>query len=330
VTLSTATKFFVPFSRDSLVDVASGTDLSSAGSQVVVAVDDDGYRMKPNQYLFAKDVDLQITTAMSLGFVFSSNDYGMARNPNTGQLSPLRVTLLESGPGVYDETDGSYLPSADYLLVYESSVAGNKNRLVVTLYSASLSPYTVTTDYYSAGQVHHVWVAWNGSSGDFKVWIDGKIQSLSATGSVPASTLLSTAGVWINRLFLSPNYDVASHDGILAELYFANEYLDDDEFIQKVVNQGVGSAADVEESDYHESVFPLFFDDPAGVKVTAACHDGTAVYVARTDGLILEGNPVVWGSRRDFRYAKEDSFVETPGAVYDNGFLKITSGMVSL
>jgi len=158
---------------------------------------------------------------------------------------------------------------------------------------------------------------------------------LQNTGGVaPTSLGLGTVGVTINGTGLGSEFDIASNTGWIDDLLLMNAVPDPLVSSQTVVNEGVDYLTDSTYTTSDELGFGIIFDDPTDANVNAVYGDGSYVYLARSDGRLLRGSPLVWESRRDFSNEEEADTMtisgESSGYSFDDKILKITNATVSL
>ena len=108
--------------------------------------------------------------------------------------------------------------------------------------------------------------------------------------------------------------------------------------LQRMVNYSVDYLAKTALTNLFENQYVVEFDDPSTLTIDSLVDDVTFVYLARNDGKILRGSPLLWGCRHIFSDPKELEVLEkneytTDGGVksmIDNGFLKIENSILRL
>jgi len=324
-------KFLAEFKDESLIDRVSNLDLEIGGNDRDIVFADNGYQMKQNQYLFLQDANLSISNAATISFWLFPKNLGRAKDPVTLDILPMRMPLLQIGPGLTNSSD-EYAPTSTSLLIYEETLTGNQNRLVIILYSGGVQVYIAKSSAYDADIWHHLLCKYNGSTQTLTLFLDGLTVSLNSTGTVPATINGTTVGVWINRQSFNASYDVLRNTGIIDDLVILNSDLSDILEIQKIINLSPDFAVDVSYSDLEEVDFDILFEDPTAVKITDISDDRSYFYASRTDGRLLQGSPLLWQSRKDFSNENELSVVKKfgTGITQTNGFLNINNGTVRL
>ena len=108
--------------------------------------------------------------------------------------------------------------------------------------------------------------------------------------------------------------------------------MDNSNSIQRATSLSLDYVLDSILSSYIESDLPILFDDPTAVKVTDMVDDGSYLFATRTDGVLLQGSPLLWTARKDYNNPNEASAINSfgSGATISGGYLKITNGTVKL
>jgi hypothetical protein len=324
---SADTKFLILFNTSSLLDEVNNAEIfTNDGAEAIILDNGDGYQMTRDQYLYSIDASLGITNAMTLTFSLLAKNPGLAKNMS-GNLESMFLRFMKFGEGTIDPITGKYTPDTGYVYIQEKTLANNQNQLQI-----KFGTHTATTESYAADKTHHFWITWNGGTSAFKIFVDGLESVLTTSGAVPATMSLSQAGLWINYVEDDSAYNVMRHDGAIKDIAFFNSFKNTLTDIQTAVNFGIQYFADTANDGVQEIDFPIFMNDPTAVRVTDACSDGTDLYLSRTDGKILQGNSVLWQSKKDYKNPQEMSSIKKFGEdiTVDSGYLKITNGTVRL
>jgi hypothetical protein len=175
---------------------------------------------------------------------------------------------------------------------------------------------------------------------EVQILIDGVESSLNnPTGTLPSSFEYSAIDVGINRIMEdSYDYNIANNFGIIDDIGFFNLQFDVESILPKLINEGLEEFADIDLRDREEFFQSNLFDDPTTLKVNAMIDDMSYVYLARNDGKILFGSPLLWESRKVFSDGNEDALLndfviteDSPiSAVVQNGFLEIKDSIIRL
>jgi hypothetical protein len=324
-------RLLLRFTDDALLDSVSGKEFLVGGAGSVTVADSGGYQMKRDQYLYSPDASLGVTGEMTVGFWLLPNNPGMAQHPVSKAVEAMQMPVLEIGHGLYDATNATYTPQSVAVLITERAIANGRNEMVIALTDATTGLiHTITTASYVAGIWHHFWIAWNGST--VSVFLDGKAAVVSASGTIPATLNAFLAGIWVNRQSLTPNYNVLRNGGVIDDLAILNTAENTASVVQEAVNLSIDFVLDGSYSSLDEVDYTILFDDPTAVKITGMCDDGSFLYVAQTDGRLLQGSPLLWQSRREYSGSGESDVLKKfgSGITVADGYLKITDGTVRL
>jgi hypothetical protein len=324
-------RLLLRFADDALLDSVSGKEFLVVGGGGVTIADGAGYQMKRDQYLYSPDAPLGVTNAMTIGFWLLPNNPGMAQHPVSKAVEGMQMPLLEIGHGLYDSNNSNYSPSSVAVLLFERAIADGRNEMVIQFTDGATGlPYAITTESYVAGIWHHFWIAWNGAT--VTVFLDGKVASVSASGTVPGTLNAFLAGVWVNRQSLPASYNVLRNGGVIDDLAILNTGENSPSVVQEAVNLSIDFVLDSSYSTLDEVDYAILFDDPTAVKITGMCDDGSFLYAAQTDGRLLQGSPLLWQSRREYSNSAESDVLKKfgTGITVVDGYLKITDGTVRL
>ena len=310
-------KFLAKLDETPLINSVSSNTLAVIGSSTVTILGDGlGYVMNRDQYIEENSISLGISDKMTVGFWLKPTNPGQVRNPATELLEPLKISVLDI-----------IEPNADrVLIVHEVTQSNGKhNKLVATLFGAAGGNREITSTTYTADNWHHFWLVYNGSTADFKLFLDGTEDTVIASGSVPDTINGTTASIAINRLALTPQYDVLNSVGTIDDVVILNDAITSSDTIKKAINNSIDVAFDTIYLNNEEVDQAFLFNDPDAFRLTSVVNDGTSIYAARSDGKILEGSQLIWQARRRFNNGEEiqdlDSF--GGGFVLSKGFMQV-------
>jgi hypothetical protein len=323
-------KLLSQFNGDSLLDDKTTNFLQVLGDDTVLETlaDNKGYIMKSNQYLTESSVSFDITTEFLFNFwLYPVND-GMIISENGLSLESIIMPVLSIVPSV--------TPS---IYIYEKTLEDSQNSLTVEFNNGD---YSKTTQPYSVNMWHHVWISYKDSS--LSIYIDGDNTFESETGSIPFDLSIGTASFFINR---SKNGDDMAfgeiwNHGYIDDIAIINKWYDVD-MLQRSINYSIEYFV----NDYYDSIYELqygiTFNDPSTIKITSIIDDMSFVFIARNDGKIFKGSPLMWESRKVFSNINEQAYLnEYPTILTDssssssvnssinNGFLTITNSIIRL
>tara|TARA_Y100000034_G_scaffold131190_1_gene191409 strand:+ start:13 stop:987 length:975 start_codon:yes stop_codon:yes gene_type:complete len=312
------------FSNTALLDEVDNAQYTASTDTADIEVKEGKtcLHMAAGQTISNSSRAINVSTQMSVSFWLFSVSPGVVAHPIDGLLNDLKMPIL-------DITSGGN----NYLLIYESTEENGTNRLNVWISDQSGSTFSGQTPSYEIGVWHYVWVKYNG--GTPEVYLDGTLQVLENTGGVaPTSLGLGSVSVAINGTALGSEFDIASNTGWIDDFLLMNDASDPIASSQTVVNEGIDYLTDSTYTTSDEIGFGVLFDDPTDANVNSAYGDGSYIYLARSDGRLLRGSPLVWESRRDFSNEEEADTMtisgESSGYSFDDKILKITNATVSL
>lgn len=328
MTFESSVKFLTKFTNGSLSESISGESLSVVGTGSANIINNNsGYQMDRDQFLLLKNISANITDKFTLGFFLNPNHEGRIRSGSS--TVAVKVSVLDFGMGSGSGTDFSM--SRKTLIVQEECQEDGTNKMRFLLYDSSGSfAHQSLTPAYEVNKRHHFWYAYNGTSSNIDIFIDGNSVSHSENGTIPASVGLSTAALSINRYAINDSQLINSK-ATIDDIVLFNDFKNSEESVQKVVNNSIDYLVDNNLNNVSEIDFGLFFDDPPAVKTTSSVIDSNRVVAARTDGSLIEGSAMIWESRRDFSNIKEIESLQgnQDVATISNGLLSL-SEMVSV
>lgn len=338
-------KMLMDFENSTLYDPVSQVFFTSvnSGNSTTVTLSSMGYHMRQDQYLSGRDITVDTDSA---GFAFAFWLYpvnpGQVLNPTTNLLETLRmpVVLFADSSTEFEDIVVS---------VYENTNDDDTNKIEFTLssfdeYGAIDETYTVYSDDYDAQVSHYFFFNISAEKGQIEIYIDGVLSTLNGpTGTIPSSFSHSTLDVAINKIAETEYaYNLSNNLGIIDDIGFFNLQFDAESVLPKLINEGLEEFADRDLRDNEEFLQGNVFDDPTTLTINAMIDDMSYVYLARNDGRILLGSPLLWQSRKVFSDSREESVLEdsvitevsegvTPApATIENGFLKITDSIIRL
>ena len=335
-------KMLMNFDNTTLLDPVSGIFFQAAniGDDSSIDISNSGYHMRQDQSLIGRDIPMDTDSS---GFSFSFWLYpvnpGQVLNTTTGLLETLRMPVI-----IFAETTGDF--DQVVLSVYENTNEDGTNKLELTLTSYSPSSgsienqYVVYSDPYEKLISHHFFINICVEKSEVQMVIDGADSVLnSPSGTLPTSFTYTALDVGINKIAEDEYaYNLANNFGIIDDIGFFNLQFDAESVLPKLINEGLEEFADLDLRSKEEFFQGNLFDDPTTLKVNAMIDDMSYVYLARNDGKILFGSPLLWESRRVFSDSREEDILDeviitetTPvPATINNGFLEIKDSIIRL
>ena len=80
--------------------------------------------------------------------------------------------------------------------------------------------YQASSEQYATGYWHHLWASYNGAT--LTLYIDGKQQTLTESGSLPASLSGSSLDLYINHSLGGYDYNIAKNTGYIDDIFLFN------------------------------------------------------------------------------------------------------------
>jgi len=317
-------KFYSKFSDKTLFDSITSNVFTVVGDDQNLDILDGGlgYVMKHDQNLELNNFTFSISTDFSLGFWLYPVNQGQVLHPDTGEISNVIMPLISFFSG-----------DNPVIELNEISKADGTNYLSVKINDT----YTVTTESYVTEVFHFIYVAWAGEIGKVSVFVDGREQKTTNSGSVQLSLSGSTLDIFINK-FNELGFNVAQNTGYIDDIVVFNDSKDAAKRTSNAINFSVDFIVDTLLVNKDEFGQAFLFNDPPTVRTTAMVDDLSFIYLSRDDGKILRGSPLFWEVRKVFSENNEEDLIEETvldigGAVnasLDGGFLKIKSSIVRL
>lgn len=352
-------KMLMNFNNSTLLDPVSGVFFQAvnAGSDSSINISDSGYHMRQDQHLVGRSITIDTDSS---GFSFSFWLYpvnpGQVLNPSSSTLESLRMPVL-----IFSDALGDF--EQVILSVYESTNADGTNRLELKVISYEPSgaidnQYVAYSESYETLLSHQFFINISAEKNEVQIFIDGEESTLNdITGTLPTSFEYSSMDVGINKIAESSYaFNLANNYGIIDDIGFFNLQFYAESVLPELINEGLETFADLTLRN-NESFFQgSLFDDPTTLTINAMIDDMSYVYLARNDGKILFGSPLLWESRRVFSDSREGDILDetmitemvtqedvnvdpdddittvvtsTPAAIV-NGFLEITDSIIRL
>lgn len=333
-------RLLLKFDNEYLLETISSTNMfvnddetspsnSIGGQQASVLEGGEGYIMQDGQYLLGDGIsgngyDLNIHNGAVIGFWLYPSNSGMATNPSTGDAEPITMPLLNfvnssTGSSVIKIKEYTYYNSANYMTVFINN-----------------TQYQVTSEVYDSGKWHYVWIAYNGTTGNLIIYIDGRNQTSSNSGSLVSSFGGTHMDLYINYSDEGYAYNIGKNYGYIDDLFVLNEYNTVPSDIQKVINNGIDYLVDTGLRDTIIDGYNIYFDDPSTITITSAIDDMSYLYIGRNDGKILRGSPLLWEVRKTYSDKEEENLLNIDATktsnnkISDDGFLEIKSTTIRL
>ncbi len=311
-------KFLLKFNNTSLIDEIDSTQMSVSGpSSINLLINDRGMQMQRTQVLSASAVSLGVSNRMTIAFWLLSNNPGMAQDPLTENIENMNISLLD-----FD------VSGTNVVVLDEQTQFNGTNKLRINIGSG----YEALSVEYSIDTWHHFWLTWDGTSLEVKLYLDGKLSTLSTSDTPPASIGASSVDLSLNRLANGDDYNYISSTASIDDFAVLNVEMDDVDIIQKAINRNIDDALIEPTTCPDEFDYNIIFNDPSAIQTTGIYSDGIYLYASRSNGQLLQGKNLFWESRRDFSIGGEIDSVTTfgSGVTIENGMLKITDGTVKL
>tara|TARA_Y100000310_G_scaffold343501_1_gene451447 strand:- start:1889 stop:2890 length:1002 start_codon:yes stop_codon:yes gene_type:complete len=327
-------KLYMKFDDKTLTDTITSNAFVVEGDNVDLEILDDGlgYVMKHDQNLRLDNFVFSISTDFSIGFWLYPMNQGQVINPDTGEVTNITMPVISFFAG-----------TEPVIEILEMSQADETNLLLIVINDR----YTVSTLSYVAEVFHFVYISWTGETGKIAVYIDGKEQPLSTNGSPQLSLAASSLDVFVNKIN-ETGFNITQNTGYIDDVVVFNDSLTAAKRSSDAINFSVDFIVDTLLVNKSESGQAFLFDDPNTIRTTSMVDDLSFIYVARDDGKILRGSPLLWEVRKVFSENNEEDFIvetvldvgdpaktveerkELNKASLDLGFLKIDKSIVRL
>ena len=314
-------KFFFKFESSPIVDNITGRRASviadsSAGRPYL----EDGafgkaLRLRPEsvvQYNTSMPTSLE---EFSLGFWLMPVSVKPAVSSLSNDMVYYRLALLDKCTFERNGSDEVVAVDDDQSFVfYEECQENNNNKLLFQFIDEDGDKYDFETETYSVGEFHHFWITYNGPGSICSVYIDGKKTRLNDSEdsdiAVPVSIPVNLSIPFhINKSALGSAGLVRGNFGLIDEVLFTTECVQDGDIIARHINYGSEYAINSELSHREEVHQAFAYDDPTTIDIKSICSNGEHVYAGRSDGRLLRGDRTMWQVRRDFSNRDEIKFV---------------------
>jgi hypothetical protein len=315
-------KLYVKFDDETLIDEITNNTFVATGTDLIVDILSGGlgYGMKHNQSLELSNFPFSISTDFSIGFWLYPQNQGQVINPDTGVITNLIMPLISFFSG-----------TEPIIEITEISQSNDTNFLSIRLEEI----YSATTEEYDVDMFHFVYISWKGETGSITIFIDGKEQVTTTSGTVVTSIGGATMNMFINKIS-ETGFNITQNIGFIDDLVVFNDSKKAAQRSSNAINFSVDYIVDDTLVNLNESGQSFLFNDPATVRTTSMTDDLSFIYVARDDGKILRGSPLFWEVRKVFSENNEKDLIEetvldngSPSSL-DGGFLKIESSVVRL
>lgn len=344
--LSSVQFLFEFYNAAPLQDSVSYESLVARNNSDVILLDDNlGYVMKNSQYLEGNNFAFNVSNGMMMNFWLYSVNPGMTLdvNQNVTSIEMPIIDLVESSS--ISSTNPNYIFS-----VYESTYTEGRNYLTVELKKGTSEYYRVSSEYYSVGMWHNIFVVYDGLNVDneLKIYIDGTLQSLQdISGNIGGSNVsdLSVNPSSPNiDIFINRNFDDyysnnrTGNYGYIDNILVLNNANIPETIMQVLINSSLAHAVDDTYINTVRDRYAISFDDPSTFTINSMADDMLYTYFARNDGKILRGSSLLWESRKVFSDKKEVDLLQErvvggndlQKAVVEDGFLKIENSVIRL
>jgi hypothetical protein len=333
------------FGDSTLYDPVSGKFFQAINTNddASVNINNLGYQMRQNQSLICRDVVVETgSSGFSFCFWLYPSNPGQVKSPYSNDLKPLRMPII-----IFSDTASDF---EDVVLsVYENTNIDGTNKIELKItsydeYGNTDNSYIAYSDPYTSSESHHFFFNISIEKNNIQIIIDGDESGLSdVSGILPDSFEYATLDVGINRIYeQNYSYNLSNNIAIIDDIGFFNIQFEPQSILPKLINEGLVEFADLDLRNKEDYLQSSLFNDPTTLKINAIIDDMSYVYLARNDGKILFGSPLLWESRRLFSDDRELNLlnelvitetlndVVPSGAEIVNGFLKITDSIVRL
>jgi len=318
-------KLLLRFNSTSLYEEVSQTNLSYVGGSTPI-VDNSGYTMTEDQYLAGYGLsengfNLEVSSALTMGFWLYSINSGIAVNEDSGTTSSVEKPLFDF------LENGSSLNSV--IKITEHTLENGNNYLKINFREGD---YEASSEEYETSQWHYIWIVYRGLT--LYLYIDGIEHTLQdESGSVPSSISTSNIYLYINHSVEGYAWNISKNTGIIDDIFILNIGDRNEQNIQRVINDGIKYFIDDDYTTTDIDKQNIYFNDPETITMNSLIDDMNYIFVGRNDGKIMRGSPLLWEVRRVFSDEKE---IEDLGLNSDTdmdiskGFLKINNKTVRL
>ncbi len=317
-------KLLLKFNNSSLTESVSQQLMQTVGSDTEVEVlpGGFGYQMKQNQYLEIENLSngkfqLDVGSDMTIGFWLNPVNHGFVSNPSTDEAEDIQmpiIDLLKNGDNV--------------ISIQETSREDGDNHLSININD---DEYIASTQSYEEGIWHYFWIVYRGS--DINIYIDGSLQTLqNISGTLPASIDISFFELFINNNINGFAYNKTYNAGVIDDLAIFNRSNFSIGDLQRIINNSIEHVADTDFNSFIIFDYGIIFDDPTTIRVNSMIDDMSYIYLARNDGRILRGSPLLWEVRRVFSNPEEENTIKNLSGdnKIENGFLKIANSIIKI
>lgn len=306
-------KLFAPL-ESSIYDEYNNDPFIIEGDSDVDFINESGYVMKDNQYIFQSDIHFDISSTFTMGFYLYPYCHGVVQNPSDNSFENIMMPLFD------------FLNGHDSIIRFEEHAGEDCNNYLKIYLGDSFS---IKTPSYLSSIWHYFWIVFDGS--EVKVYVDGLEAECDEDGDVPSSIDGNTMSLYINHSIDGYDYNISKNLGHISNLFMLNEVNDNILDIQKSINRGILYVIDNDYINVKMDSLLFYMNDPNMITVTSSVDDVSYVYLGRNDGKILRGSPLFWESRKRFSNKEEGRFLILHGE--DNisdGFLKIKESIIRL
>lgn len=322
---------YVPFDEEPFMQMVSSALLTDNGitPTLVDGVFEKAWQMVDTCYLETAATG-SLTTSFSIGFWLKSTNPGMVTDPGTLETLPLKMPLISKATFVV----GATVTASTYtIIIWEETQSTGGNVLKVKI-KGTRSAVTVepilTSSEYAIGSFHHFWIAYDGGSDIFRLYIDAvEDQSATISGSIPTTLSVNAATFSLNKNVTGELYEIARNSGILDDLVILTSSVTDVQNIARVANNSAAYLIDTDYSTLEEVDCGAVFDDPGTIEVNGITRNRGYLYVGRSDGSILRGSNSLWDSRREFKNTNEMDVLTTTSKS-SNSSMAIQDGVLQV
>lgn len=286
-----------------------------------------GYAMQQDQYLVKENVEAEINRNFIIGFWLYPVNPGMTFNIDTRENVSIEMPLLNF---IYS----GFLANRA-INITEHTTDTDANYMKISLDNDT---YIASTPEYTVGLWHYFWIAYNGFSNSFSVYIDGKEVALeNIQGNVPDNLNADLVDIYVNHDVLGYDFNRAKNYGFIDNIVVFNHNFHSDVPLQTIINKGIYYAIDTDYMNVEEKNQPIVFEDPYRITINSMIDDMSYVYLARSDGKILQGSPLFWEVRKNLSSKDELEIAQLENKIsgddYEitpDGFLSINDSIIEI
>lgn len=336
-TVSDEFKIFLKFENIPLVNSIDNNQINSFGSSEPTLLEDGSFgqalRMRPLKTLSIPLFTVASISEFSMGFWLNPSWQKPSTNKSTQQAANYRKPLIDKAVYFIDLSSDLIKFDTDKtsFSIYEESIENNENVLRIYLQGAE-GNVTYETEPYQTDQWHYFWITYNGPSGLFRVYIDGKIIALiNASGSPLPNFLNVSTSVPFQINNSAPGFSslIRGNSGLIDEVLYQDTSMTDENILYRHINLGSEYVIDRRLLSAQDFSQGFTFDDPDTININTIHSNGKNIYIGRSDGFIMFGDRKLWLARKDFSNQQEMDFIKSQ-KLSDDSVVDIVNGEIQI